>query len=226
MMAVNAQYNVARPQSLAVRIAAHQRLRMYRHFLDRLSPDQDDTILDLGATSDDSYDHSNYLVAWYPHKASLTAAGLDDASFLEQRYPGVTFRHADGRTLPFAEASFDYVHSSAVLEHAGTRAEQIQFLREMWRVASKGIYLTTPNRWFPVEFHTVLPLVHWLPHRWFAAILHRLNLPFFTEISNLNLLSRRDLRQAAQEAGIAGATIESVSLGGWPTNLLLFATKS
>ena len=23
--------------------------------------------------------------------------------------------------------------------------------------------MTTPNRWFPVEVHTRLPLVHWLP---------------------------------------------------------------
>ena len=172
MTAVNAQYNIARPQSLPVRIAARQRLRMYGHFLHRLSPGPSDTILDLGATSDDSYDHSNYVVAWYPHKDRITAAGLDDASFLEQRYPGVTFRHADGRALPFADASFDYVHSSAVLEHAGTRAEQTRFLREMWRVARKGIYVTTPNRWFPVEFHTVLPLAHWLPHRWAAPPLH------------------------------------------------------
>ena len=25
--------------------------------------------------------------------------------------------------------------------------------------------MTTPNRWFPVEVHTRLPLVHWLPDR-------------------------------------------------------------
>ena len=25
------------------------------------------------------------------------------------------------------------------------------------------MFLTTPNRWFPVEVHTRLPLVHWLP---------------------------------------------------------------
>ena len=25
------------------------------------------------------------------------------------------------------------------------------------------MFLTTPNRWFPIELHTRLPLVHWLP---------------------------------------------------------------
>ena len=27
----------------------------------------------------------------------------------------------------------------------------------------RRVFVTTPNRWFPVELHTRLPLVHWLP---------------------------------------------------------------
>src|SRR5258708_4616087 len=30
------------------------------------------------------------------------------------------------------------------------------------RVAGK-VFVTTPNRWFPLDPHTLLPLVHWLP---------------------------------------------------------------
>ena len=29
---------------------------------------------------------------------------------------------------------------------------QVRLLRELWRVARKGIFVTTPNRWFPMEF--------------------------------------------------------------------------
>jgi hypothetical protein len=25
------------------------------------------------------------------------------------------------------------------------------------------VFVSTPNRWFPVETHTLVPLVHWLP---------------------------------------------------------------
>jgi hypothetical protein len=33
---------------------------------------------------------------------------------------------------------------------------------EALRVARRA-FVTTPNRWFPIEVHTLLPLVHWLP---------------------------------------------------------------
>jgi hypothetical protein len=115
----NAQYNVAKPDSLPVRIAAYQRRRMFDAFLDATGVAQADTILDVGVTSDRTYGHSNYLEAWYPYKNRITAAGIDDAGFLERLYPGLRFIQADGCDLPFADGAFDYVHSSAVLEHVG-----------------------------------------------------------------------------------------------------------
>ncbi len=52
--------------------------------------------------------------------------------------------------------------SNAVLEHVGTRDDQLLFLREVRRVGRR-VFLTTPNRHFPVEVHTRTPLLHWLP---------------------------------------------------------------
>ena len=102
------------------------RRSMYDRFLSSVQPNSKDTILDVGATSDQVYDFSNYLEAWYPHKSRITAVGIDDAKFLQDLYPGVTFLKADGRDLPFADESFDVVHSSAVLEHVGSRENQTQ----------------------------------------------------------------------------------------------------
>ncbi len=182
-------------------------------------------MLDVGVTSDQSYNHSNYLEAWYPYKSQITAVGTDDAVFLESLYPGLKFIKADGRKLPLESASYDVVHSSAVLEHVGNEEKQIQFLSEMWRVARKSIFITTPNRWFPIEFHTVLPLVHWLPPQIYRNILLRMGKDFFADESNLNLLSPRSLAQAARKAGIQKFQIATASLLGWPTNLLLIAHK-
>ena len=83
---VNAQYNVARPDSLPVRIAGYQRRKMFERFVKAMGPGEADSIVDVGATSDRSYDHSNYLEAWHPHKDRVTAVGVDDASFLDRKY--------------------------------------------------------------------------------------------------------------------------------------------
>ena len=222
---VNAQYNIAAPDSLPARIARQQRRKMFSAFMAFAAPEPQDTILDLGVTSDRGYDHSNYFCAWYPHKTCLTALGLDDASFLSELYPGLAFVRADGRDLPFADKSFDYVHSSAVIEHVGSGEQQARFLREASRIARKAIFVTTPNRWFPVEFHTVLPLLHWLPPRHHRRVLARIGQGFFAREENLNLLSRNALARVAASAGIRGAAIDTVALFGWPTNLLLKARK-
>jgi hypothetical protein len=221
----NAQYNVASANSLPIRVATWQRRRMYARFLIETGVSDGDSILDVGVTSDRSYDSSNYLEAWYPRKDRITAAGIDDASFLEREYPGLQFIHANGLKLPFADRSFDVVHSSAVLEHVGGAQNQAAYVAECARVARKAIFLTTPNRWFPIEFHTLVPLAHWLPKRVFRWTLRHVGLGFFADEAHLNLLSRRELEKLS--AGREGFIfyVSSVPLLGWPSNLLLVGRR-
>jgi hypothetical protein len=60
-----------------------------------------------------------------------------------------------------------------VVEHVGGKEQQRQFVAELCRVAPR-VFLSTPNRWFPIETHTLVPFVHWLPRqaadRTFAAL--------------------------------------------------------
>ena len=225
-MKVNAQYNIAAPDSIPIKLAARQRRKMYDIFLSVTGIQEQDTVLDLGVTCDRTYSHSNYLEQWYPYKNRITACGIDDAKFLEEMHPGLRFVRADGRNLPFADREFDYVHSSAVVEHAGSREKQAAFLREAWRVARKGIFITTPNRWFPVEFHTVTPFAHWLPANAFRKLCKMRGLDFFASEDNLNLLSFSDLRRLAIEAEMENFKVASVTLAGWASNLLLSAKRS
>lgn len=225
-VAPNPQYNVAAPDGIAARIAAWQRRRMYQRFLRDCAVSAGDSILDLGVTSDRSYSSSNYLEAWHPHKGNITAAGLDDASFLERQYPGMRFVYANGTQLPFRDRAFDVVHSSAVLEHVGGHTEQATYVRECVRVARRAVFLTTPNRWFPVEFHTSLPLLHWLPKRHFRGLLRRLDMDFFADERHLNLLSRRELGSLAPDDRAYAFEVTHVSLLGWPSNLLLVGLRA
>jgi hypothetical protein len=221
----NDQYNVATPESLAVRVALRVRHQMFGEFMKRFDPGPDNTALDVGVTSDQVYSVSNYFEALYPFKARITAAGLGDASFLEALYPGLKYVQANATDMPFEDAAFDFVHSSAVLEHVGSFEKQIRMIRECLRVARRGICLTTPNRWFPIEFHTQLPLIHWLPKPTSRALMRRLGYGFFAEEENLNLMSRGELAKAV--AGIEGWRFEIVTakLMGWPSNLLFFAHR-
>lgn len=228
MNEVNAVYNLAAPSSLPVKIATYQRRRMFDLFLATCQlPAQDKTILDVGVTSDKAYESSNYLEAWYPCKQAITAAGIDDAGFLEQDYPGMRFVKADALDLPFGDCSFDVVHSSAVIEHVGSFENQIQMIGECARVARESFFITTPNPWFPVEFHTVLPLVHWMPKPAFRKLMAAIGKPFFALEANLNLMSRKELLRAAKTAcgDEFEISVKSVSLAAWPSNLLLVGKR-
>lgn len=217
----NAQYNVAKPGSLPVRIAAHQRRKMFNRFMLDTGVAATESILDVGVTSDRTQEASNYLEAWYPHKHMVTAVGIDDASFLRSQYPGMKFLIADGLRLPFRDQTFDVVHSSAVIEHVGSLYRQSEFVAECCRVARRAVFITTPNRWFPVEFHTVLPLVHWLPKELFRGLMRRTGRGFFADECNLNLMTAGALSDAAAANHGFTHNVSNVALGGWPSNLLL-----
>jgi hypothetical protein len=225
-MTANGQYTLANPGSLPTRVAGYQRRKMFAAFVERCALQATDTVLDIGATSDRTHDHSNYLEAWWPHKAQITAVGVQDAGFLRNLYPGMRVVRADGVCLPFSDGAFDLVHSSAVLEHVGSRQRQIDFVRELSRVARRGVFITTPNRWFPIEVHTMVPLLHWLPQRWFRKLLVGAGQDFFGAEENLNLLAPRDLRAAARAAGLQQFCLISVSLVGFPSNLILLGQKA
>ena len=216
----NTQYTLAKPNSIQIRIALRQRRVMYERFLSLTGVEPEETILDVGVTSDQTYSSSNYLEAWYPHKATITACGIDDASFLETLFPGIRFVRADGVVLPFADRSFDVVHSSAVLEHVGSYERQTRFIRECTRVARRAVFLTTPNRWFPIEVHTSLPLVHWLPKPIFRKIMIRIGLDFFAMEENLNLMSGNELKKISETIPDFELHTARVRLSGWTSNLL------
>lgn len=164
---------------------------MYKEIINFTNPTAMTTILDVGATCD-KRPECNFFEKLYPYPHMITAVGTEDASFLEKDYPGLKFLRINGISLPFKNKSFDIVVCFATVEHVGSRKHQQEFIHELCRIG-RICCITTPNRWYPIEFHSILPFVHWLPHSWFRTILRLFGKDFFAKEENLNLLSEKEL---------------------------------
>ncbi|HUY00326.1 MAG TPA: class I SAM-dependent methyltransferase [Candidatus Deferrimicrobium sp.] len=100
--------------------------------------------------------------------------GIDHSSdFIKNRSKGIRvhFINAVGESLPFKSDNFQKVISQMVLEHVSNVKK---YLREILRVLKQGgmLYLALPNRMFPIEPHTKIPLITYLPHKLFQKIIN------------------------------------------------------
>src|SRR5438874_2675136 len=150
---------------VASRVSLRSRERKLRLFLELLRPGPQTTVVDVGVTDAPfgAGSTDNFFEALYPWPDRITGVGHTELERFTAAFPRVQAVRADGRDLPFRDAEFDVGFSNAVVEHVGGgRAGQRRFVHELCRVARR-VFVTTPNRWFPLEVHTLLPFVHWLP---------------------------------------------------------------
>ena len=150
---------------VASRVSMRSRERKLDLFRTLLQPGPETTVVDVGVTDAPFGGGStdNFFEALYPWPERVTAVGHTALDRFRVAFPQVHAVQADGRALPFADGTFDLGFSNAVVEHvAGGRDGQREFVHELCRVARR-VFVTTPNRWFPLEVHTLLPFVHWLP---------------------------------------------------------------
>ena len=202
-------------------VGRHMRQKMCTAAMAFASVDAGTSVLDVGVTCDRRGD-CNLFEQMYPHPERLTAVGVEDCAFLEQAHPGLKFFQIDGARLPFEDNSFDLAVSFATIEHVGSRERQRAFISELCRV-SRQCSITTPNRWYPLEFHTVMPLIHWLPARVFRSLLRCFGKSFYAREENLNLLSVRELASLVP-AGYA-VEVKRYRLLGLVSNVQLFIRK-
>jgi hypothetical protein len=150
---------------VASRVSMRSRRRKLDLLLELLQPGPETTVIDVGVTDAPFGRGSsdNFFEALYPWPDRITAVGHTELDRFTAAFPKVRAVRADGRDLPFSDGEFDLGFSNAVVEHIdGGRSGQQRFVHELCRV-STSVFVTTPNRWFPLEVHTLLPFVHWLP---------------------------------------------------------------
>jgi len=221
----NDTYSAYKKQSLFDKAALHARSKMYK-MLDKEFPLEDlSSILDVGVTADKTMTSSNFFENLYPHPDRITAFSDQDASWMTMGDSGIKFIQGNALNMPFKDDSFDLVFSSAVIEHVGSRENQRQFLQECIRVSKKFIFITTPNKYYPIELHTALPLLHWLPPKCYRYILNLIGKQFFAKEDNLNLLSKNDLVKLLYEIKFDRFQIKHIRFLGLKSNILLIARK-
>ena len=186
--------------SIAYKISAVNRRRKWKIFLETIKPTLKLRILDVGFTENEYSETDNFLEKNYPYPQNITALGIDTPKKFRERYPQVKAVKYDGNKFPFDDRTFDVCWSNAVLEHVGNRDKQTMFLKEIKRVA-KVAFITTPNKYFPVEVHTRTPLLHFLSKKLFDKYLSLIGKTWAAG-NYMNLLSYKDIRKLLKEAGI------------------------
>jgi hypothetical protein len=158
---------------------------------------------------------------------SITLVNLEPAP---RSYDNVRPTQGDATDLAdHADGSYDVAFSNSVIEHLYTLEAQTRMANEVRRVAT-AYWVQTPNFWFPVEPHFLVPAWHWLPEDARVAILRRRGVgwagrcpdPEFARsiVQQHRLMRRRELARLFPGAVIVGERVGGLvkswtALGGF-----------
>lgn len=201
---INADYSVVPAGGLLDKLLTSQRRKMFDAFKDFRKNEADGTVLNVGMLPTRLFDNTDYLLAWSDpqDRAHITSYEIEPPYGALAR-PGFHTcaqrrnQQVGGLHLPFADGEFDWVFGNEIIEHAGSFERQYALLKELIRVSRKGVFVTTSNRWHPIEFNTAVPFIHWLPDAWWRRILKISGKGAWASESVLNLLDSGDLYNLA-----------------------------
>jgi hypothetical protein len=182
-------------------------------------------VLDIGTTSDEQNTSSNLIVKSLSNVSefhSISDQKITSSFFKKTLQKSITENFSEEETQEFGS---DLVLSSATIEHVGNNDHQKMMLSNMIKLSKNIIIITTPNRFHPVDFHTKIPFIHWLPKTIHRKILKFLNLSFYSREENLNLLSKYDFIQLAKDENIT-YEFKYIRLLGFISNLIFIGKKN
>ena len=177
--------------------------------------------LDIGTTNDNDFKSNNYLIKNLINISifkSITDQSLKDNYFKNILTKSITENFSTDEINTFRS---DLVVSNATIEHVGSFENQIKMIKNISKLTKRYFVITTPNRYYPIDFHTKLPFIHWLPKKVHRKILSFFRFKFYSYEKNLNLLSENDLRLCLKISGITSYKIYYVYLFGFKSNLLV-----
>jgi Methyltransferase domain len=185
---------------LIVPLQAFLRRRRMRFFANAFGLRDDMRVIDVGGRK------TNWCLV--EEKPDVTIVNIEFGDAEDGRFHYV---HSDGKSLPYADNSFELCYSNSVIEHVGDWDARQAMAREIRRVASR-YYVQTPNKWFFSDPHTVGAFLHWLPKRYHRKLVRWCTLwglvdrPSQEQIDALleevELLTEREMRALFPDAKI------------------------
>jgi len=115
-----------------------------------------------------------------------------------QRFPQIKFMLGDARKLEhISDKIFDIVVAHSLIEHLGGWQQQRKVAENIRRIG-KSYFVQTPNLYFPVEPHFLLPLFQFVPKSLLIKMVKRFgrvgNVSDIENVQNLSLLTKKQLR--------------------------------
>ena len=149
-------------------------------------------VLDIGTTSDTENKSSNLIIKNLKNVKNLSSISdqLITSPFFKKKLQKSIVQNFSEHEIENFKS--DLVVSNATIEHVGNYKNQKAMVRNMIKLSKKMVIISSPYRYHPLEFHTKIPFIHWLPKKIHRNILKNFNISFYSKEKNLNLLSESD----------------------------------
>jgi ubiquinone/menaquinone biosynthesis C-methylase UbiE len=175
------------------------------------------SVLDVGAGSGELLRVTAKWARETSRRASLVGLELNERSAQAILDESIGFREissvrASGFQLPFGDSSFDYAIQSLTLHHFDD-AGAVKILREMARVARRGIFVIDLNR-NPVAYLFYTTIGH--------LFLHNRLIREDGALSILKSFTPDEMEQIAKQAGLPNAKVEK----HFPSRLVLSSSTN
>ena len=208
------------------KISTAKRNEMANILLDKIKNISVESILDIGTTDDNDMESSNYLLKKIKDKGkkiiSISDQKINDPIFDLKVQKSIT---SDFDNEEIEKFSADIVISNATIEHVGNYDNKKKMIKNIIKLSKKLFFITTPNRYHFLDFHTLLPLIHWLPKKLHRSILNLIGYKYLAKEENLNLMSLNDFKKMMSDLGYRNYRIYSIKLFYVKSNLILIGEK-
>ena len=179
-----------------------------------------DEALDIGTTSDTLNISSNSVIRNIKNIKNFKCLSNQEVNsnfFYKKLKKSIT---DDFYEDELSEFSSDLVISNATIEHVGGFLKQKKMIKNIIKLTKKIFIITTPNKFYPIELHTKIPFIHWLPKLIYRRILKFLGLSFYAQEENLNLLDVHQLQEMLNDQKI-NYEIRFIKLMFFKSNIII-----